>query len=111
MKNTLKISAVALVVLLASGCAKNVSFKSEPSGATVTCDGCRGGGSSDTNTLLGVTPFTAEIKDNVSFYSEYTLTAVKNGFKPTQQKITEKSIIDGTSFDFFPNEVNFKLEK
>lgn len=94
-----------------TGCSTAVKFESVPPGASVTCNGCRGWGDTDSVTPLGITPFEAEIKDKAGWYSEYVFTANKEGFKPATVSVTEKTIPDGTSFDFFPKTINFVLQK
>jgi hypothetical protein len=111
MKKSIKTIGLVFAVILTSGCSTMVAFKSEPSGATVTCDNCRGWGSTDTKTPIGVTPFKFEVMDKFGWFSQYKFTATKEGYKSATQTVEEKTIVDGTTFGFFPNEINFKLNK
>jgi hypothetical protein len=94
-----------------TGCSTAVKFDSVPPGASVTCNGCRGWGDTDSVTPLGVTPFEAVVSDRFGWHSEYVFTAKKEGFKPGVVTVNEKTIPDGTSFEFFPKTINFQLQK
>lgn len=106
-----KLAAVGGLLIALTGCSSAVKFESNPQGATVTCNGCRGWGDTDNVTPMGVTPFEFVVKDRAGWFSEYVFTANKEGFKPTTVKVTEKTIPDGTSFEFFPKTINFELQK
>ena len=110
MQKRIQVAALLLAALAFTGCSSMVSFKSEPSGAAVSCEYCRGWGDSD-KTPLGVTPFEFRVYDKAGWFSTYSFTAVKEGFKPAMQEVKEQTIVDGTSFGFFPSEINFKLQK
>lgn len=106
-----KLIAVGGLLIVLTGCSSAVKFESNPQGATVTCNGCRGWGDTDKVTPMGVTPFEFEVKDRAGWYSEYVFTANKEGFKPATVTVTEKTVSDGTSFEFFPKTINFELQK
>lgn len=106
-----KIAVLSSSLIFLAGCSSMVKFDSSPQGASVTCTGCKGWGNTDTATPIGVTPFEYEVKDNPGWYSEYTFTAVKDGYKPATVKVNEKNPLDGTSFEFFPKNINFDLQK
>ena len=111
MKRLTQLAGVVLAVVFFTGCSSMVAFKSEPAGATVTCDGCRGWGDSDDKTPIGVTPFDFRVYDKAGWFSKYSFTAVLKGYKPAVQTVEEKDVVDGTSFGFFPDTINFKMQK
>ncbi len=106
-----KLTAIGVISIILTGCASMTNFESTPSGASVTCNGCRGWGDSDTKTPIGVTPFDFRVKDRFGWFSEYSFTAVKEGYKPATVTVTEPTVLDGTSFDFFPETIKFELQK
>ena len=64
-----KLSLVVAAVAL-SACSSMVRFESDPPGATVLYEG----------KLIGVTPFTYELKDEVGWFSAYSFTATLPGY-------------------------------
>jgi hypothetical protein len=106
-----KIFAAAATLIALSGCSTMVAFDSNPQGATVTCNACRGWGDMDQKTPIGVTPFQFKVADKPGWYSEYIFTAQKEGYKPSTFKVKEESVVDGTSFEFFPKKIQFELQK
>ena len=106
-----KLAAIGGLLILLTGCSTSVKFESTPQGASVVCNTCQGAGDSKNLAPIGTTPFEFVVKDIPGWYSEYVFTATKDGFKPATVTVNEKSILDGTSFEFFPKVIKFDLQK
>jgi hypothetical protein len=106
-----KLAAICGLLVVLTGCSTSVKFDSTPAGASVVCNTCPGSADSKNGTPIGTTPFEFVVKDIPGWFSEYVFTATKDGYKPATVKVTEKTVLDGTSFDFFPKVIKFDLQK
>jgi hypothetical protein len=95
----LSLAALALAAAALGGCATNVHFTSEPSGATVTYKGL----------TLGKTPFDYTVHDQFGWWSQYDFVATLDGYQPSTLSFNERTPLDAQQV--VPPQINFTLTK
>ena len=91
--------ATLVAVTMLGGCATNVHFTSEPTGATVSYKG----------KAIGTTPFEYDVHDEFGWFSQYDFVAGLDGYQPATLTFKEKTPMDAQNV--VPPQVNFVLQK